>query len=94
MIKHVVMWRFNSEENCQKAKVLLDTLPAKISEIVEFEAGVDFNRSDAAFDLCLYSSFKSREDLKAYQVHDNHVDVAKFIGSVATERAVADYDVD
>lgn len=93
MVKHIVMWRFDSEENCKQAKTLLDTLPEKISEIVEFEAGFDFNRSDAAYDLCLYSSFNSHDDLKAYQVDAAHVEVAKFIGSVATDRAVVDYDI-
>lgn len=93
MVKHIVMWRFDSEASCEKAKTLLDTLPGKISVIVDFEAGVDFNRSDAAYDLCLYSSFESRDDLQAYQVDPAHVEVAKFIGSVAVERAVVDYEI-
>lgn len=93
MIKHIVMWRFDTEENCAEAKKRLDTLPAKISEIVEFEAGVDFNRSEAAYDLALYSVFNSKEDLGVYAKHPDHVEVAQFIGSVATERAVVDYEI-
>lgn len=93
MIKHIVMWRFDTEENCAEAKKRLDTLPAKVSQIVEFEAGVDFNRSDAAYDLVLYSVFNTKEDLGIYAKHPDHVEVAQFIGSVATERAVVDYEI-
>ncbi len=93
MIKHIVFWRFDSVDSCNEAKKQLDTLPGKISQIVEFEAGIDYNRSDVAYDLALYSSFNSSDDLKAYQVHPEHVDVAKYIGSVAVERAVVDYEV-
>ncbi len=93
MVKHIVMWRFDSVENCAEAKRQLDLLPGKISQIVEFEAGEDFNRGEPAFDLALYSSFNTIDDLKTYQVHPEHVKVAQYIGSVATERAVVDYEM-
>ncbi len=93
MVKHIVMWRFENSEDCSEVKRRLDELPSKISEIVEFEAGIDFNRGEPAYDLALYSTFKSLEDFKSYQVHPDHVEVAKFIGSVAVERAVVDYEI-
>ncbi len=93
MIKHIVMWSFETEEICLEAKKQLDALAAQISEIVEFEAGINFNEGAAALDLALYSSFNSKEDLGAYQVHPAHKDVATFIGSKAIKRAVVDYEL-
>ncbi len=93
MIKHIVMWKFETEVISKTACEKLNTLPGLIKEIVDFEAAVDFNRSAAAFDVVLYSSFNTREDLETYQKHPNHVDVAQYIGTVATERGVVDYEV-
>ncbi len=59
MIKHIVMWRFETEEITKIVHEKLNTLPSLIEQIVEFEAGIDFNRSEAAYDVVLYSSFES-----------------------------------
>ncbi|WP_297439556.1 Dabb family protein, partial [uncultured Clostridium sp.] len=80
MIKHIVMWTVKEEnriENMQKMKRDLEALKSEIKEIVEIEVGIDINRSQAAYDLVLYSTFKSLEDLNAYQVHPKHQAVAK-----------------
>jgi len=87
------MWRFETEEISNDVKAKLETLPAVIEQIVDFEAGIDFNRSEAAYDVVLYSSFETKEDLAIYQKHPNHVEVAQYIGSLATERGVVDYEV-
>jgi len=92
MVTHIVMWKFSSSADMQEAKSRLETLPKNISEIITFEVGEDFNRSAAAFDLVLYSTFEDRESLTAYQIHPAHVEVAQFIGSVATSRGVVDYE--
>lgn len=96
MLKHIVCWRIketsqSKEENIAKVKSLLESLPAKIEEIKELEVGVNFNTSDAAFDVCLYSVFEDEKGLSAYQVHPEHVKVAGFIKEVTSERMVADY---
>ncbi len=100
MIKHIVMWKFKesaegatAQENVKKAKALLEGLVEHLPEIKELEAGVDFNRSERAFDLVLYSTFASKEDLDAYQIHPEHKKVAQFIGSVVEMGKVVDYEV-
>ena len=100
MIKHIVFWNFkdehdgmNKEDIKMKVQQMLEALPLEISEIIEFEVGQDFNRSEKAFDTVLYSSFKNKEDLQAYQEHSSHQLVKDFIGSVTVERAVVDYEV-
>ncbi len=98
MIKHIVMWTLKEEaEGCTKkecavrAKQLLEDLQQHIPQIVSIEVGINFNGSDFAYDLVLYSEFKSLEDLQIYQAHPKHLEAAAFIGSIVQSRAVCDY---
>jgi hypothetical protein len=100
MLKHIVMWKFKDaadgagkQENLHKAKVLLDSLPDKISAIGEFEVGIDTLRSDASFDLVLNSSFADHRRLTAYQTHPEHVKVVEFLRKVQVSKVVVDYEV-
>ena len=100
MIKHIVMWKVKDEhegmnklELSLELKRVLEELPSKINQIREFEVGFNFNPSDAAYDVVLYSSFDSKEDLEIYQKHPDHVKVAGFVGVIRTERAVVDYEL-
>lgn len=100
MIKHIVMFKLkefaegNSKlENAKIIKNRLEDLKNKIDEIKFIEVGIDFNQSEFAFDIVLYSEFETVEDLNKYQVHPEHLKVSEFVGKVRTERAVADYQV-
>lgn len=99
MVKHIVFWNVSAsdkatkEENMNHIKEILLALPKHIKEINEIEVGFDFNGSPAAFDVALYSTFDSKAGLEAYQVHPEHVKVAEFVKSVATARAVVDYEL-
>ena len=93
------MWKlkdsYNGESKSQiidHVKKILEELPATINEILELEVGVNFNPSEAAYDVVLYSAFNSREDLDIYQKHPDHVNVAGYISEVRTERTVVDYE--
>lgn len=97
MIKHIVMWTIkdtdsiSKEENKNKLVKELNDLPVKISQIKKFEVGLNFNTSDAAYDIVLYSEFESRDDLNIYQKHPDHVKVAELVGRIRDKRAVVDY---
>lgn len=100
MIKHIVIWKLKSEaegasaeENGKKIVGLFKTLDGKVPGLVSIESGVDFNRSAAAWDLGLVTSFNSKADLDFYQDFPAHVEIKKFIGKVSTDRAVIDYEV-
>ncbi|ERP39309.1 Dabb family protein [Chitinivibrio alkaliphilus] len=93
MLKHIVMWKFDSDETVQEAKKRLEELPAQIPEICKFEAGVNISSRPAALDLVLYSSFKNRDDLATYAEHPAHVAVASFIKAHAQETRVVDYEI-
>ncbi|WP_066871999.1 Dabb family protein [Clostridium mediterraneense] len=96
MIKHIVMWKLkdeNKEENALKIKKDLEALKSEISEIKEIEVGIDVNKSEAAYDVVLYSTFDSQEDLDNYQVHPKHKEAGVFIRQVVSSRVVVDYEV-
>ena len=94
MIVHIVMFRFKDEDkalNIAKTKNKLEKLEQKIDELIAMEVGVNFDESDRAFDLSLYSTFDSQADLKAYAAHEEHLKVVEFIKSVTIESKVVDY---
>ena len=94
MIVHIVMFRFKEEnktQNIQKVKEMLNTLVEKIEELQSLEVGINFNQSERAFDLSLYSTFKTKEDLKTYAVHKEHLKVVELIKTVTIESKVVDY---
>lgn len=98
MVKHIVMWKIKEKHNgltkeeiCIKIKNDLEALKAIISEIVKIEVGINILESTAAYDLVLYSEFKTEEALTVYQNHEAHRKVAAFIGEVSDSRIVVDY---
>ncbi len=100
MIKHIVFWKMKSEaegrnaqENASLMVAKLTALKNLVPQVVEIDAGVDFNRSDAAWDVALYTTFQTRSDLDAYQVHPEHQKVVEFVRSVVASRCVVDYEV-
>ena len=99
MIKHIVMWRLKDEalgatkaENALKLKETLLALKDLIEELKEVEVGINFNPSDAAFDVVLYSAYENREGHEAYQKHPEHVKIVEFVGEIRSDRAVVDYE--
>ena len=100
MIKHIVMWKLaqvaenkSKDENARIIKEMIEALQQTIPQIHKIEVGINFNISDAAYDVVLYSEFKTVEDLEIYQEHPEHKKVAVFIGKVRTDRVVADYEM-
>ncbi len=94
MIVHIVMFKFNEEnkgKNLVVVKDRLEGLVSKISTLKSIEAGINFNKSERAFDLSLYSTFDSEDDLKIYANHPDHLSVVKLIKSVTSESKVVDY---
>ena len=95
MIVHIVMFEFKEENkaaNIAKAKNMLEALVDKIDPLINMEVGIDFSRSDRAFDLSLYSTFATKEDLATYATHPAHLEVVAFIKEVTTLSRVVDYE--
>lgn len=100
MIKHIVVWRLKDEalgtckaDNIAQAKDALEALRDLVPTVRFLEVGVDIGAAHDPCDLVIYSEFDTREDLDAYQVHPEHVKVAKLIGEMRELRAAIDYEV-
>ncbi len=100
MIIHLVFFSMQpesggctGEENARKLVDMLRSLPAAIPEIIELQAGVDFSRSDASFDVGLLTKFNSTQDLESYRVHPEHRKVIEFVKATTSRRAVTDFEV-
>lgn len=100
MIKHIVMWKLQKEiegkSKAENAKIIKDSLEAlkeKVDEIIDIEVGINSNPSEQAYDVVLYSTFKTMDDLNAYQKHPEHLKVATFVRKVVCSRAVVDYEI-
>lgn len=95
MIKHIVFfkWEEDSLQRANELKKKLLNLKEKIEEIKEWEVGINFSISDRAYDMSLISSFNSKEDLKAYAIHPEHMKVIDFIKETKAMTKVVDYDM-
>ncbi len=98
MVKHIVMWKlkesaegFTKAENAKRMKNWLEDLKSAIQEIKKLEVGINFNPSDVAYDIVLYSEFESKKALQIYQDHPDHIGFKNKINNIRTERAVVDY---
>ncbi|MGE4509955.1 MAG: Dabb family protein [Sulfurimonadaceae bacterium] len=97
MIVHIVMFKFKDENkalNIAKVQKKLMKLEETIPSLKMMEVGVNFNESPRAFDLSLYSTFETEEDLEAYQVHPEHLQVVELIKEVTIESKVVDYVIE
>lgn len=95
MVKHIVAWNIKESEDKKLVgntlKEKLEGLKSEIDFIQKIEVGINFNSSEAAHDIVLYSEFLSKEDLDAYIVHPAHVKVGEYVRSVVKDRVVVDY---
>ena len=97
MIVHIVMFRFKEENKAKNLKEVtsrLNALVELIPTLNSIEVGIDFSKSERAFDLSLYSTFDSKEALGGYAVHPEHLKVVELIKSVTLESKVVDYILD
>lgn len=93
------MWKIKEDtpygtkqEIVEKIKVELEGLKGLIDSIVEIEVGINFESSEMAYDVVLYSVFKDKEGLDIYQKHPEHQRIGKeLIRPVAQDRVVVDY---
>lgn len=96
MITHIVFLSIkpglDKKEVLKTLKKKLLDLNYSIEELQHLEFGCNFNESPASYDAALYSTFTSRENLQAYQVHPEHIKVKEYISEVTSNRAVVDYE--
>lgn len=100
MIKHIVIWtlketaaRTSREDNKLTFKKMLLALKGVVPSLVDIEVGVKGSLSpENNDDIVLVSTFKSWDDLQAYQVHPEHQKVVAFAKEVVEKRSAIDYE--
>ncbi|MDA7817689.1 Dabb family protein [Sulfurimonas sp.] len=94
MIVHIVMFRFkdeNKDANIVEVTARLNALLELIPSLNSMEVGIDFSKSERAFDMSIYTTFDSKEALGEYAVHPEHIKVVEIIREVTSESKVVDY---
>ncbi len=99
MIKHIVLMKLHDEaggrskdENLAILRSALMELPDKIDIILDYEVGLNVTVSPHAYDLVLYSTFLSADELDEYRNHPEHQKVFELISLVVRDKAFVDYE--
>lgn len=99
MVKHIVLFQLApdmdpalKQQVMQDFKKAIEALPATIPFLRSVEVGININPSET-FDLTLYSTFDTLDDVRAYAVHPDHVAAASLIGPYKVARSCVDYEV-
>jgi hypothetical protein len=94
MITHVVLFKLKdaSQKKVEKARDVLLGMKGKIPLLRHLEVGMDVLHSERSYDIVLITRFDSMDDLKAYQIHPIHLEVAKYINSVKEASIAVDYE--
>jgi hypothetical protein len=100
MIKHIVMWKLyksaegnTKQENALTMKQWLEDLKLQIPEIQNLEVGINFNDSDDAYEIVLYSEFNDKASLETYQNHPAHIRFKQKIKNIRSDKKVVDYEI-
>lgn len=98
MIRHIVFWNLKDnaegnikDENIRIMKQKLEALNGKIDGLLSAQVNKNYNPD--GYDVCLVSTFTSKEALDFYQSHPLHVEVKGFIGGITESRAVTDCEI-
>lgn len=93
MITHVVLFKVQEpvQENAEAIAARLRAMEGKVAGLDGIEVGVDFNRSERAWDVALITRHASKEALATYQADATHKEVKAFIGEKSAGAAVVDF---
>lgn len=99
MYTHLVLWKIKKQtagmsqkELAESVKAKLDSLPAIIKEIRQYEVGINIGNYGASFfDVGLISTFDNEKDFQAYCVYPEHDAVVAYIQSVTDDEQIVDF---
>ncbi len=93
MITHVVVLRMQEPvaENAAAVAAQLRSMEGEVAGLASIEVGVDINRGERAWDLCLITRHEDAAALEAYQADPRHGEVKAFIGERSSGAAVVDF---
>ncbi|WP_236896872.1 Dabb family protein [Clostridium beijerinckii] len=80
-------------DSIKKTQEVLLSMREKIDVLIDIQAEINIRPSESNYDIILITKFASLEDLDKYLIHPNHLEVAKFIGSVLDTQASVCYSL-
>lgn len=94
MIVHIVFFKLkNYPEGLKEMEENLAGLKDKIKEIKEFQVGSDFSRQERSYDLALYSTFETKEDMDKYAVNEDHLEfIEKYSKKYCEHTKIVDFE--
>ncbi len=96
LLRHVVLFKFKdgtSAENIKKVEDAFTALPSKISEIQDYEWGLNNSPEglEKGFTHCFFLTFKSEQDRAVYLPHPDHKAFGDVLGPYLDDVLVIDY---
>ena len=98
MYKHLVLWRLKAAPLdkpalAQEIKRRLDSLPAAIKEIRQYEVGINIGAYGASFfDVGLISAFDDKAAFMRYIKYPEHDTVVAFISANTADEQIVDFE--
>jgi hypothetical protein len=99
MFTHIVMWKLKDsaggrsrDENARLIKERFEEIENMIDGLRRLVVGIDVLRTDASFDVALYTEFENRAAYEAYNAQPAHKALAGSIAELRLERRVIDYE--
>jgi quinol monooxygenase YgiN len=100
MLKHIVLWKLKDtadgatkQENKLKVKAALESCAGKTPGMLKYEVGLDIGTDSGPWDVVLYSEFRDRAALEAYQQSPQHLAIKPVVGALREARAAVDCEV-
>ena len=77
MVKHIVLFKFDDEAKCQKAKELFLSMKGNVPSALNIEVGIDFLHTARSYDVVLMVDLIDKNALSKYQNDPYHCSVVK-----------------
>ncbi len=97
MLRHIVMIKFNADQDVEKLsgefKQLLDALLSSVESLKSMEVGLNISKKPSAYHLVLTADFNNESGLDAYRIHPDHVKILDRMKETVEKVAAVDYFV-
>ena len=93
-IKRISLFKLKnrSEKQIQEVADKLRSMQGNIPSLMNMEVGINFSKSDEAYDVLMIATFKNKEALLTYSKDPFHLKVKSFVEQHYKNRAVVDYE--
>lgn len=97
ILRHVVMMKFNDDQNVERIsseiKQLLEALVSSVEPLKAMEVGLNISKKPSAYHLVLTADFDDEAGLDAYRSHPDHVKILNRMKDTVEKVAAVDYFV-